>query len=205
MFLEQIGAAQGTLIVDAYKGGTGVTPLGLPTEVSPTFGDAVVIQGSGTHATSASPGQTVDFQNALTVSSGAVLSVPGMLFSDGSVEITGGVLAGSQVVVQSLTVQQGGVVEAQNHELDLTVTGTVTVDSTSQIDVNGQGYAGRTTTGGPQVQAGKVEAATAVWAACSAVRPIARIQSMVITAIPRIGEAVVPVIILVVLAVAWYV
>ena len=129
VYLKQTGAAHGTLIVNAAAGGAGTTPLGLPGENEPSFTDPVMIEGSGTHATSASLGQPLDFQEALTVSSGAVLAVA-------SLEAT------------NLTLQQGGIVTAQSHELDLTVSGAITIDATSRIDVSAEGYGPRVSPGG---------------------------------------------------------
>ena len=83
-----------------------------------------------------------------TVNNGAQLTVmAGTTWGD--VTITDGTLtAGGLQQMTSLSLLSGGVANAYGHELQMNVTGNVSVDATSQIDVNGQGYAGRTTTGG---------------------------------------------------------
>jgi hypothetical protein len=159
VYLKQTGAPQGTLIVDAGTGGNGTTPLGLPGETDHTFVDSVMIHGGATHAMAANAGETLDFQNSLTITGGGSLAVSGLFTSATTVQVVNGVLAAAQVIVPGLTVQQGGVVTAQGHKLDLTVSGLITVDATSRIDVTGKGYglgvtSGGTTTGGASGDSG---------------------------------------------------
>ena len=181
----------------------------------------MVISGSNTHVVAENSGLELIFQNTLTVSQGATLtiagpdlvteqavtvtgsavlavtgawslSVPLTLTSGGQLQVngdltasvaptvsggtlavngtltasvpltvsgSGGTLAGETIVAPALSVVNGGVLTSfaatttQVYQLDVNVSGTVTVDATSTINVSGQGYlpgytTGNTTVGG---------------------------------------------------------
>ena len=131
VYLDQIGAPQGTLIVDAYNGGTGSTPLGLPGETIQSFPDLVVIQGKGTLATSSVP---LDFQQGLTVQNSASLEDSGTLtvaatltWTGGNISDPGGLIIspGSEMIFDGPTqpfngaLTDNGVLEVQSGTLQL--------------------------------------------------------------------------------------
>ena len=169
----------GTLVIRA-GGISGWTPLGLPGQNSVVITDNVVIADDRTRVRPEHPGMTLTFNAALTiqdqgqivadqismgptsalaVTSGEVLEVPGILNSRTLVTVDGGTFMGSQLSAPAVSVIHGGLLTSetstasQMYKLELDVTGTLSVDSSSKIDVSGKGYlpgytTGNTTEGG---------------------------------------------------------
>jgi YD repeat-containing protein len=88
VFLKTMGAAHGTLIIDASSGGSGITPLGLPGQSSFTVADVVVIRGGGAHAQSEHTGLVLDFENALIISDSSQLHIADDLHFGPSVSLS---------------------------------------------------------------------------------------------------------------------
>jgi hypothetical protein len=95
----------------------------------------------------------------LTLTNTAQVQVSGMLTSSVPLTIDGSTLRGTQIVAPAVTVANGGslttfsATTSQVFALLLSISGTVNVDSTSVIDVTGEGYlpgytTGNTTVGG---------------------------------------------------------
>jgi large repetitive protein len=136
----------------------------------------------GATLTVAGPG--LQTEQALRVTAGAMLSVTGAwglsapltllsaqiqvngsLTASQALTVDGSTLVGGTIAAPSLSVVNGAVVTSfsatttQVFQLDLNVTGTLTVDGTSRIDVSGEGYqpgytTGNTTVGAATGQAG---------------------------------------------------
>lgn len=77
VYLRDTDEAHGTLIVDAGAGGNGWTPLGLPGKNYFPIGGVVVIRGANTRVGAQNAGLILDFQNALIITNGAVLTING--------------------------------------------------------------------------------------------------------------------------------
>ena len=179
VFIKDTDESRGTLIIDAAGGGNGTTPLGLAGQDTATFNDPVVIRGTGTNARPEHSGMNLVFAQGLIVSGSGQLATDAMLtVADslavktgggvtavqelniaGPLTVDGAAVAGGQIVASSVSVTNGGVLTSLSasttvtHTLDLQVTGTLSVDTTSRIDVSGEGYLYGRTTGNTTVGA----------------------------------------------------
>ncbi len=181
VYVKDTNDANGTLIIDGRKSPSGFTPLGLPGQQTVAFPDAVLIRGSGAQVGPEHAGMTLEFDNTLTVQDSATLNgpdtihitstgslfigsmgnlyAPGVVTSDTDVTVDGGTFEGSQLIAPGLSVTDGGLLTSltltatQMYELDVQISGVLSVDATSSIDVSGKGYlpgytTGNTTLGG---------------------------------------------------------
>jgi RHS repeat-associated protein len=119
----------------------------------PGMGDDVAINPSTPLTVTIDSGtQSIDSlqagTNAALVITGGSLTVSASSTVSDVTVTNGALLAVSALSASTLAVQQGGVVRAQGHELDLTISGEATVDATSRIDASGEGYGPGITAGG---------------------------------------------------------
>jgi RHS repeat-associated protein len=146
VYLRDTNQPHGTLIIDDATAGGGVTPLGLPGQGSFTIPDDVIIRGSRTRVQPEHSGMTIDVQGQLTITNSASLTrSDGSLMVQSGVTIDGSTLAGHVMSASSISVLNGGILTAVDPIGDVTtalildVTGTLSVDATSRIDLTGKG------------------------------------------------------------------
>ena len=183
VYLDNTSANTKTLIVDAAGGPTNaVTPLdisaggvtalvvrnnaqvNLQPEVTPPSMSLTVTSGASLNVFSAT------IEGSTTISGGAFVSATNTNWAD--VTVSGSTLRcnGPQSMA-SLSIVNNGVVDhpavtpTATHSLDLNISGTLTIDATSRIDVSGEGYApgyttGNTATGGATGRSGGSYAGT---------------------------------------------
>ena len=115
---------------------------------STSFAAPVTVQGSARMLVSGDLALGVP----LNLTGGGLVQVDGTLKSSVDQIVDGGTFAGSGLVAPNVSVVNNGVLtslastSSQMHNLEVQVDGTLSVDSTSRIDVTGDGYlAGRTT------------------------------------------------------------
>ncbi len=174
VYLRDTDEAYGSLVIDqANSNGGGWTPLGVPGQNTLTVPDEVIVRGAHTNVKAehvglvvtilrpvtitqsghvSMPGESFVPQSALTVSSSALLELTGTTTLPVPLTISGATVMAERVVVPEITVSDSGLLTSFTssastmYKLELEVSGTLTVDATSRIDVNGKGYlAGRTT------------------------------------------------------------
>jgi hypothetical protein len=128
-------------------------PANWSTGTVPAASDDVVINRTVPVTVTISSGNQA--ANSLQASNNETLVVSGgsltVAASSSAWNVTvsnGASLAVSSMAANAIAVQQGGVLKGYGHELDLTVSGQVSVDATSSIDVTGEGYGMGVTTGG---------------------------------------------------------
>ncbi|MFN0052859.1 MAG: hypothetical protein ACKV0T_11760 [Planctomycetales bacterium] len=149
----------GTLIVDAGAAGKGWTPLGLPGQTDVTIPDDVILRGNRTQVSPEHAGMHLTFSRGLTISAGVLLQVDGTLDVQQVMAVDASTVVIDSLTATELSLSHGSVLTtfaattARMHKLDVEVSGTLTVDGDSVIDVSGKGYlpgrtTGNTTTGG---------------------------------------------------------
>ena len=142
----------GTLILDGVNGTRGTTILGLPGVTDFAIHDNVLVRGDKTYVTTDHANMHLVIDGSLTVMNQGTFQADGTIDVAQGVTVDGGTLAVDRLNAARLDVVHSGVVTTTGgsvsvmHRLDLQVSGTVTVDGTSAIDVSNEGYpAGRTT------------------------------------------------------------
>ena len=163
MYLRDTDESHGTLIIDAGSGGGGLTLLGLPGEETFVTADALLIRGSLSvypeHAGISMGFSDVTVEGPAYVQFDSSLSVAGSLVVDGSMLVATSLTADAIILSNGGLLTTFGATASETHKLDLEVTGTLSVDAASRIDVTGKGYlagrtTGNTTTGGATVSSG---------------------------------------------------
>jgi len=126
VYLRDPNQPTGTLVIDGRGGG--FTPLGLPGQQAFTIPDAVLIEGQYTTVGPENSGLNLQFQNTLTISSGATLQTPSNLIVNGVLNWSGGSISAGE-----MTLGSGGVANITNASSD--TLNAATVDNAGTIDV----------------------------------------------------------------------
>lgn len=164
VYVRDTNEQSGLLVIDAGTGGNGVTPLGLPGQSTVSIFDAVFIAGPSTQVRPEHAGMALSFQSLVTVQnnarlvgvdgilelvqgallkSGAFLEIPGTLRSSELVVVDAATISATNVALSDLSLLDGSVMTSVGIAgLQLEVTGTLSVDVTSRIDVTGKGNTG---------------------------------------------------------------
>jgi len=159
VYLRDTDDVAGTLIVDAGSSSNNWTPLGLAGQTTFTIPDSLVVRGSGARVRPEHASMTLGFAN-VTLTGGAYLETAGPLqAAAGTLTVASSSLVATTITAATLSLTQNAVLttfaatSSQVNKLDLTVTGQITVDSTSKIDVTGKGYSAGRTSGNTTVGA----------------------------------------------------
>ena len=151
--------ALGTLVLDGTNGAAGATILGTSGNHYASIADNVLVRGANTYVTTDHAGMNVSIDGTLTVTHQGKFQADGPIGVGQGVTVDGGTLVVDTLTALNLDVINSGLVTGNAvtpsvlHALDLELTGSLTVDMSSEIDVSGLGYtagytAGDTTTGG---------------------------------------------------------
>ena len=176
VYLRNTGDPLGTLCFDAVAGGDGWAVLGLPQKSAIAIPDSLLIRGGLTKVRGEHDGMEVAVSGSLTVEQSAQVDLNGTVASDGPVAVRsagmfavagvpeqagvdlvapgglavdGGSLASGRIEASEMSLVNSGVVTSEGplRKLELVVAGTLSVDSTSRIDITAKGYAAHYTRG----------------------------------------------------------
>jgi hypothetical protein len=153
------------VILDRGPQGSGWSILGLPGQDTVTVPDAVVIRGDTTQVRPEHAGMALNLQSTLTIAGGATVEVDGRVSVAGAVIVDGSRVLADRVDAHDLALTNRSLLTSLTsttsgmRKLEVNVTGTLKVDSTSAIDVSGKGYlpgytSGNTRAGGATGNAG---------------------------------------------------
>src|SRR6185436_831501 len=128
VFVKGAAELQGTLVIDAGSGGSGLTPLGLPGSNTFTVPVPVVIRGSRTLVRPEHPGMDLSFASSLRIESAARMEVEASLSLGGALIVDGASLRATNLQASSVLLTNTALLTTFNptvgrvHKLELDIT-----------------------------------------------------------------------------------